>query len=334
MAQLVSPEDRSRIFASTIRLIAFTFAVELLGALMIWLSLVTSGAEDPLSAIWSALFTAISAFCNAGFALTSDNLVAFQSNPAILHIVALLIIAGGLSPAVVLLVPRWARGRPIPPQARLALITTAVLLAIGFFAFLAFEWTRSLGGLDVGDRIHNAWFQSVTLRTAGFNSVDLSATHPATLLVMLGLMLIGGSPGGTAGGFKTTTLAVLALGLVASIRGREEITSGRRRISHRTYFKAAAVVGVFIVMTLCAVIALLLTQDMPPRVAIFETVSAIGTVGLTIGGTSQLDEVGRGVIMVCMFVGRVGPLTLLMLLSRETKTRETWKQPETDIEVA
>jgi trk system potassium uptake protein TrkH len=334
MAQLVSPEDRSRIFASTIRLIAFTFSVELLGALMIWLSLVTSGAEDPLSAIWSSLFTAISAFCNAGFALTTDNLVAFQQTPAILHIVALLIIMGGLSPAVVLIVPRWLSGRPVPPQARLALITTLVLLGVGFLAFLAFEWTRSLGGLDVGDRIHNAWFQSVTLRTAGFNSVDLSVTHPATLLVMLGLMLIGGSPGGTAGGFKTTTLAVLTLGLIASIRGREEINAGRRRISHRSYFKAAAVVGIFLMMAFGAVIALLLTQDMPPRVAIFETFSAIGTVGLTIGGTNQLDEVGRGIIMVCMFVGRVGPLTLLMLLSRETKTRENWKQPETDIEVA
>jgi len=333
MAQLVSPEDRSRIFASTSRLMAFTFAVEALGALTLWLAFVDSGI-DPGEAVWKAIFTAVSAFCNAGFALSADSLVAFQTSPAVLHIVGLLIIAGGLSPAVVLVVPRWIRRRPVPIAARLAIITTVVLLMVGFLGYLALEWSGPLGHLAPGDRIHNAWFQAISVRTAGFNSIDITQTSPAILLLTIVLMLAGGTPGGTAGGIKTTTIAVIALSIVATMRGRTEVVAGGRRIGARTVFKAIAVVSLFLIGVFGAVIALLLTQDLAPSVSTFEAVSALGTVGLTINGTPNLDEVGRGIIMACMFIGRVGPLTLLMFLSRERERADAWKHPEMDIEVA
>ncbi|MCC6624543.1 MAG: hypothetical protein IT385_25065 [Deltaproteobacteria bacterium] len=333
MAQLVSPEDRSRIFASTYRLMAFTFAAEAIGAICLWFAFVGAGV-DPGEAVWKAIFTAVSAFCNAGFALAPDSLVGFQQAPAVLHLVGLLIIVGGLSPAVVLAVPRWIRRRPVPIAARLAIITTLVLLFIGFIGYVSLEWSGPLGHLSTGDRIHNAWFQAISVRTAGFNSIDITNTSPTILLLTMALMLAGGSPGGTAGGIKTTTIAVIVLSILATMRGRTEVVAGGRRIGERTLYKAIAVVSVFLVTVFCAVIALLLTQDLAPSVSTFEAVSALGTVGLTINGTANLDEIGRGIIMACMFVGRVGPLTLLLFLSRERERQEAWKHPEMDIEVA
>jgi len=333
MAQLFSSEDRSRVFASTWVLVRFTFAVEALGALTLWLSLLRAG-HDPGAAVWEAIFTSISAFCNAGFTLTSDSLVSLQSEPLVLHTVALLIILGGLSPAIVLALPDFVRRRPIPVSARLALITTAILLALGFVAFLAFEWSGALDRLSPFDKLNNAWFQSVTLRTAGFNSIDIIGLQPSTLLIMIALMLVGGSPGGTAGGIKTTTLSVIFLGVVATVRGHPTISAGRRQISTRSFHKAAAVTAVFLFVAFAAVLALLLTQDMALRVAAFESVSALGTVGLSIGGTAKADEIGRGILMACMFIGRVGPLTLLVFLSKGRSTSDAWQRPETEIEIA
>jgi len=334
MARLVSPQDRSQVFSATARLVIFTFTVEAIGALVLWIAFLADGGEA-LTSLWRALFTAISAFCNAGFALWADSLIGLQTDPFVLHVIALLVILGGLAPAVVLGLPRYLRSpRSAPPQVQIVLVTTAVLLIVGFGAFLALEWSRSLDGLDVADKLHNAWFQSVTLRTAGFNSVDYGGLQTTTLLVMMVMMYIGGSPGGTAGGIKTTTVGLLALAVVAAVRGKSEIITRGRRISHRSIYKAAAVTTAGTVTVFIGLVLVLLTQDMPVRTAAFEVVSAVGTVGLSIGGTTQLDEVGKGVIMTCMFLGRVGSLTLLMFLSQRGSEAPDWKRPEVDVEAA
>jgi len=334
VARIVSPQDRSQVFSSTLRIVIFTLTVEAIGALVLWVAFIADGQEVG-PALWQAVFTAISAFCNAGFGLEPNNLVFAQSNPIILHTVALLIIMGGLAPAVVLGLPRLILRRGnVPPQVRMVAWVTAVLLAVGFLSYLALEWSYTLGGLSVGDKIHNAWFQSVTTRTAGFNSVDYGTIQTTTVLFMMVLMFIGGSPGGTAGGIKTTTLAILMLAVVAAMRGRSEIVSFGRTISVKTVFKAAAVTVAALATIFIGIILLLLTQDMPTRSAAFEVVSAVGTVGLTIGGTAELDAVGKAVIMVCMFLGRVGSLTLLMFLSQRGDHSVPWKRPEIDIEVA
>lgn len=333
VAGLVSPQDRSQLFNATRRLIVFTFTTEALGALCLFVAFIGHG--DALwPALWRAVFTAVSAFCNAGFALQSDNLMSYQQQPWVLHFVAILIIAGGLSPVVVLSIPAIVRrtGRPVAAQIQLALSTTLLLLVVGFVFILAVEWTNTLGGLPRWQRVHNAWLQSVTLRTAGFNSVDIAAVRPATLTLMLVWMFIGGSPGGTAGGIKTTTLATLVLAVVAAVRGRWTVTSFRRRLSHRTVYKATAIATVGVVTVLVALIAMQLTQAMPPGMALFEVVSALGTVGLSIGGTNLLDGVGKALIMACMFMGRVGPLTLFMFLSHRVQ-QTVWERPEEEIEV-
>jgi trk system potassium uptake protein TrkH len=274
------------------------------------------------SALWRGVFTAISAFCNAGFALQSDSLIPYQEAPFVLHVVALLIVLGGLSPLAVFAVPELSRrSTPVSAQAKISLLAAGVLLVGGFVFVLAFEWSHSLRGLSPSDRLHNAWFQSATLRTAGFNSVDFGAIQPVTLTLMMLWMFIGGSPGGTAGGVKTTTVSILVLSVAQAIRGQPDLEAFGKRISERTRSRAMVVVAVAMVSGILALVVIQLTQRMETEVAVFEVVSALGTVGLSTGGTSHLDGVGKVVIMACMFVGRVGGLTLFMFLSSRTRQR-------------
>ena len=202
--------DRKDLVASLVLILKFTFLVEGVGALFLTGVFYTMG-DSPGQAVWRGGFTAISAFCNAGFSLQSDSLVVYQEAPLVLHMVAALIICGGMAPATSLLIPRWLRRRSIPVTVRIDLVTTAVLLVSGTLFMLAFEWNGVLSGLSIFNKIHNAWFQSATLRTAGFNSVDIADVMSPTFLVMLCLMFIGGCPGGTAGGIKATTIAILAM---------------------------------------------------------------------------------------------------------------------------
>jgi trk system potassium uptake protein len=333
VAGLFSQADRSRLFGATKRLLWFTLAAEAAGSVVLLGRFLAHG-DSPATALWRACFTAVSAFCNAGFALQSDSLVGYQQDPWIVHTVGVLIVAGGLSPAVALLIPRLVRGRghQVSAQTKLVLAATVFLLGLGFLVFAVSEWSVSLAGLAVSERLHNAWFQSVTLRTAGFNSVSLDDLRPSTLIWMMVLMFIGGSPGSTAGGIKTTTAAVLLLSVVAAVRGRWVIEAFGRTIPHRTLYKASAILTAGAASVFFALLAILTTQVMPTRVALFEVVSALGTVGLSLGGTEMLDGIGKGVIIVCMFLGRLGPLTLFMFLSRRTADA-AWTRPEEEINV-
>ena len=304
------------LLASLITVLRFTFVIEALGALLLTAFFYQTG-DLFWTALWRGTFTAVSAFCNAGFALQSDSLIPYQANPAILHVVALLIIAGGLAPATCLYIPQWLTGRRIPITMLLALAATVVLLAAGTVLVLVFEWQGILAGLPVVDRFHNAWFQSVTLRTAGFNSVDIAEVAGPAFLMMILWMFIGGCPGGTAGGVKTTTIAVLALTFWASITGRGEVIIRDRRITQGTIYRAVTIVTSGMLLWIVLLLMLEVTQQVPVRDLIFELTSAMGTVGLSTGATARLDGIGKIIIMVAMFFGRIGPMTLFMLLSEE-----------------
>jgi len=333
VASLISTQDRGRLFATTMRILRLTLVVESLGAAVLAIAFLTHG-DGFAQALWRGLFTSISAFCNAGFALQSDSLISYQHSPIILHTVGVLIVVGGLSPLAVFALPAVVRRSPAPvsAQARLSLTAAAVLLVSGFLFTLAFEWKDSLAHLGFADKIHNAWFQSVTLRTAGFNSVDITLVRPPTLTLMLLWMFIGGNPGGTAGGVKTTTVSILVLSVIHAIRGRRTIAVFGKQVPERTCTKATVVVAIASASGLVAMVAIQLTQSMPTRLAVFEVVSALGTVGLSIGGTAELDGIGKSVIVVCMFVGRVGGLTLLMFLSSR-RAPTTIGRPEEEIDV-
>lgn len=314
--------ERHDLVASLFTILRFTFAVEATGALILS-SLFISGGESIWLALWRGVFTSISAFCNAGFALQSDSLISYQRNPLVLHAVSTLIIFGGMAPATSLIVPKWIRRRPIPIAANITLITTAILLFSGTFFILALEWNGTLAGLSVFDKIHNAWFQSATLRTAGFNTIEIHNVMNPTFLIMLCFMFIGGSPGGTAGGVKTTTIGILAMTFWANVKGQAEVVAHHRRISPGTINRAVTIICSGVLVWFIIVLMLEITQQISARAIIFEATSAIGTVGLSTGATSQLDGIGKIIITIAMFVGRIGPITMFMLLSEDRSASES-----------
>ncbi|NOY92788.1 MAG: potassium transporter TrkH [Deltaproteobacteria bacterium] len=328
VSQLLGSESRQGLFSSVRRVLVVTFASELIGALALGFAFSRHGDAAP-RALWRGLFTSVSAFCNAGFALQSDSLIPYQHDPFILNTVATLILLGGLGPLLVVAIPRVLKRKPTSAYVRLALAVTLLLVLVPTLLIAAFEWQRSLAHLGVVDKLENAFFQATTLRTAGFNSVDMGALSPATELLMEALMFIGGCPGSTAGGIKTTTAAMLVLSVVVALRGRTEVRIFGRRIAHASLYRAAAVATLAVSAIVLALMALLLTQPIALRGAIFEVFSAIGTVGLSRGATAELDAIGKVIIMACMFAGRVGPLTLFMLLSERGYTpRLKWPVEE------
>ena len=294
-------------------IVTFTLGAEVGGALalyVLWRD--RAEVEAPL---FAAVFHAVSAFCNAGFSTFATNLLTFREDLAITAVIALLVIVGGLGFPVLgslaLARPRWGAARPLLSlHARLALLTSGLLLAGGTLAFVVLEWPGTLAPLSAPARLAAAGFLAVTARTAGFNTVDTAALAPATLWLLMVLMFVGGSPGSTAGGIKTTTAATTVVALWATIRGRPRAEAFRRTLPDEQVAKALAVVGVSLALVAGAVIVLLATQDSDPLGLIFEAVSAFGTVGLSTGATAALNAWGKAVIILLMFVGRIGPLTL------------------------
>ncbi len=317
------------LLATLRRVLQVTFTVEAAGAVLL-IALFLAAGDSPAAAVWRGCFTAVSAFCNAGFALQSDSLMGYADQPLVLHVVATMILLGGVSPAIVIALLTGRRRALQDPAVRIVVTTNLVLLLVGFVAFLGFEWSRTLAGTGAMDRVHGAWFQSVTLRTAGFNSVDLGQCAPETLFVSMLLMFVGGSPGGTAGGIKTTVVAILVLTAWTSITGRREIVVAGRAIPHGAVHRSIAVVTAGAVVWVVIVLALLITQPLPPRDLVFEATSALGTVGLSTGITGELDGVGRVVIIVAMFLGRVGPLSLFALLGAD-RDRSAARHPEAHV---
>jgi len=321
--------DHSRIIDSLFLVLKFTLIIEVMGALFLSIGFVFGG-DSLTTALWRGIFTSVSAFCNAGFSLQSSSLLPYQHNYFILNITSFLIIMGGIAPATGIIIPKWIARKPVPIPARIALLSTVVLLISGTFLFMAFEWNGVLEGLSIPEKILNSWFQSVTLRTAGFNSVPLESISNPAFMVMSAFMFIGGSPGGTAGGIKTTTIAVIILTFWANITNRKDITYRNRRISHETVYRAITIIFSGILTWLLVITMLFTTQNIPGRDLIFEATSAIATVGLSTGATGLLDEIGKAVIIFAMFAGRIGPITLFMILS-DKRTDETSRYPEEKI---
>ena len=223
--ELLGGDRRTGLNAALRRVLIVTGVSEGVGAVVLTGLFRWHGDAWP-EAAWRGLFTSISAYCNAGFAIQSDSLIGYQDDPLILHVVGLLIIVGGLGPAVVIATLRISKWRRQSLHVRIVLVTSAALLVVPACLIAALEWNHSLADLSVVARLHNAWFQSITTRTAGFNSVDFAVMNPATLTLVEALMFIGGSPGSTAGGIKTTTLFVLVFAVVAVTRQQPAVVWG------------------------------------------------------------------------------------------------------------
>ena len=289
--------------------------------------------------LWMALFHAVSAFCNAGFDLFGgfSSLTAFARDPLVLLTVALLIVLGGLGFSVILEALRNRQGfRGLTLHARIVLMLTPLLLLAGTLFYLLAEWkgVGTLAPLGAGDKLMNAFFQSVTMRTAGFNSIDLSRLKDGSKLFSCLLMMIGASPASTGGGMKTTTVAVFALLMLSVVKGEGEVNIARRRLSGDVTRRALAVVALFMTMLIVGSLAVSLIEDGRFALAdvMFEASSAMGTVGVSAIGTPNLRPASRAVLLPMMFLGRIGPLTLAIALARKQgNARKLSKYPEEKI---
>ena len=274
--------------------------------------------------LWYAAFHSISAFNNAGFALWPDSLTPYATDPVVNLVVPALFITGGLGFAVI--ADLWAKRawRPLMLHSKLMLVGTGALIAWGVATFAALEWTNpgTLGAYaSPWDKLIVSWFQGVTPRTAGFNTIDIGATHDSTSFLIISLMLVGGGPTSTAGGIKVTTFLVLLLATVAFFKRRSELTAFGRSIPLEDVLRVTALVSVAILFVMLATFLVLLRHDGDFMDLAFEVASAFGTVGLSRGATGDLDATGRTVIVFMMFAGRVGPLTLGFFLATRTQPR-------------
>lgn len=292
------------------RLVFFT---ELIGATILSFLFYLNGVEGAKS-IYKGIFTAISAFCNAGFFLEANSLISYNTSPLILLIISLLIIIGSISPVATMLFPKFLMQKKISPQAKISLTTTISLLIVGTASLLLLEWNNTLCGLDVLDKISNAWFMSASVRTAGFTSLNISNIKDITYIIFLIFMFIGGSPGGIAGGIKTTTFAILILTFWSVISNQRNIVVEGREIRRDTVYKAITILIATLIVGFTILLMLLATQDIPTKLLLFEAVSALATSGISLDATSKLDEIGKVIIMFAMFIGKVGPLTLFNIL--------------------
>ncbi len=299
-------------------IILMTLSIEALGALVLF-----KGFAGPLDSgnnhFFLAVFHSVSAFCNAGFSLFSDSLVGMADQPLVMGTVTGLLVIGGLGFGVVIQVWAWLRGRFLDPhnkKNRLDLHSKVVLgvsagLLIGGTVLLALlEWNHSLAGQPLTMKLSQAFFQSATCRTAGFNSMDLTLLSPASLFLMVILMFIGGAPGSTAGGVKVTALAIVWANIRSVGAGLTKVRLGRWEIEQVQVQRSMLVLSAGLVVAAVAIFILLVTEGMELLPLVFEVFSALGTVGLSMGVTDQLSPLGEMLVAVLMFVGRLGPLTL------------------------
>jgi trk system potassium uptake protein TrkH len=304
------------------RVAIFTAIVELVGtALLVGAQLVRDGPAA--SDLWWGLFHAVSAFNNAGFDLNGGfvSLVPYQRDWMVLTVIGLLIVLGGIGYAVVAdaaIIRRWSR---MALETKLVITTTAALLVAGAVTIGITEWTNpaTLGSLEPADRVLNAAFHSVTPRTAGFNSLDMRGLLDQTLVVTMALMFIGGASGSTAGGVKVNTFSVLGIAILSSIRGRPSAEAFGRRIPHGIVYRALSVALLFIAFAFLTALLLQALVDEPFLDTTFETLSALGTVGLTTGITPSLSDPARLLVAFAMFAGRLGPLTLVLALAARAR---------------
>jgi trk system potassium uptake protein TrkH len=305
------------------RIALFTVVAELIGAVVLAVSYAgrSEGGAHPL---WFGLFHSVSAFNNAGFDVTGGyrSLTGFAGDFLMLGTHGLLIVLGGLGYAIVADAFRHRKWHRFALETKVVLATTAVLIVGGAALVGVFEWNnpQTLGSMPEQERALNAVFKSVTARTAGFNSIDNAALLAPAALIVMALMFIGGASGSTAGGIKVNTFSVLLIAIVSTALGRPSAEAFGRRIPHTVIYRALAVALLAIAFLFAFVLGLQLTSSVSLLDVLFESVSAFATVGLSRGITPGLPDPALVVLIIAMFVGRLGPLTVVLALTARSRT--------------
>lgn len=307
-----------------------TFCAEITGAAILSLCFFP---RYGWSAVWKGIFISVSAFCNAGFDLFGDSLISYNNNPLVLLTVAALVICGGLGFFVWEELLDKRAYKPLSLYSKIVLWMTAALLAAGMIMFLCMEFLNpaTLADMPFWQRVLNAFFQSATLRTAGFSAIDQGKLTDVSLAVSILFMLVGGSSGSTAGGMKTATLGVLLLSLRAGLRGSSSVTLRGWTIPQRKVLSAMTLTLVVGALFLAASIAIALIDGVPYLSAAYEAASALGTVGLTTGITAGLSDVTHGLLIALMYLGRVGVLSFSLAFLSQSRVKSKISYPESDV---
>lgn len=313
--------------------LGFTFIVQVCGALLLSTQFIPQFGVQ--RGIFYSIFHSVSAFCNAGFDLFGnyDSLVNYSSNSIVLLTIASLIIIGGLGFTVSLEIFNYRKARRLSTHSKIVITITIALIVLGTVFMLLVEYgnPETLGKMSLGDKLLNAFFASVTPRTAGFNSISTTEMTMAGKLMTIILMFIGGASGSTAGGLKVTTFGVLVFTVISVIKGRDDTEVFGRKFSKETVYKAFTLLS--IAMMLVFLVTIILTIAEPDKLFInllYEATSAFGTVGLTAGVTQSIGSVSKIALIITMYLGRVGAITVILAVINNKKKNKI-KYPEAKI---
>lgn len=343
LQEALNQDNNKGVVKLTRNIIFLTLIIEGIGAAL--LMPVFIFMNGPIG-IYQAIFTAVSAFCNAGFdifgtvAAPYQGMIQFVNNGIVSLTICFLIILGGLGFTVIMDIGKNRRFKKFSLHTKIVLIFSSILILLGAVCFFAAEFNndKTMGNLNVGSKILASFFQSITSRTAGFNTVDQASLSPASKLISMVLMFIGASPASTGGGIKTTTFAILLLMLVAGIRNKDEVVMGKRTITTKNCLKAVSIV-LFSLAAVVTVTLILFVSERHNAVLInsgmytldnflFEAFSAFGTVGLSTGITPYLSPIGKIALMCLMFFGRVGTITIELLFIAKKNNDLSIKYPD------
>ncbi|KPK65975.1 MAG: hypothetical protein AMK73_01420 [Planctomycetes bacterium SM23_32] len=343
MTDIVEPAAVESVWTLVRFICLFTLVAEVLGAASLFFAW-----RGDFAGFWGcfyhSVFHSISAFCNAGFSLNNDSLTRYVDSTPINVAVCLLIIFGGIGFTVVRDLKRYAgwwlfsrRGRrpQLSTHSKLVLTVTGVLLVVGFLGVFVLESFGALRHAPLKTKVLAALFQSVTPRTAGFNTVEMSrgTLGPATVFLLMALMYVGGSPGSTAGGIKTSTLGVMIASIVATLRGRSKAHLFNHSLSEETVHRVASIILLSVAALMGGIFVLLVTETAAFDQIVFDAISAFGTVGLSTGLTgpsTTMTALGKVAVTALMFVGRLGPVTLVLSVAA-LKERAVYSYPEDQV---
>ncbi len=317
MQDVLDASSSQELLSLIIDIIRFTFLIEFIGAILLTIGFYQEGLEIGQS-LYFGFYHGISAFCNAGFALFNNNLEDFKFTPLIHFTIAGLILFGGIGFSVIqdfkeTVFVRKRGWQDLAVHTKIVLVTNIALLLGGTMYLFFGEFLHSFADMDMWEKLQVSFFQSVTTRTAGFNSINLNTLHPHCIYMMILLMFIGASPGSTGGGVKTSTFAILLQSVKATLQGKQEVQFFERTIPSQTVVKSIAIFIVsLITVSLCLLVMMRLEPDKNFLALFFEVTSAFGTVGLSLGITPFLSALGKLTLVILMFIGRVGPLTLVL----------------------
>jgi len=332
MQDVLDTTDTQELLGLIIGIVRYTFVIEFIGSLILTLGYYQEGYEIGQS-MYYGFYHSISAFCNAGFALFNNNLEDFKFSGLIHFTIAGLITLGGIGFSVMKdflqIVKTRSSFKNLTVHSKIVITTHFFLLLFGFVYLFFGEFLHAFQDMTIWEKFQVSMFQSVTTRTAGFNTINLNTLHPHSIYMMVLLMFIGASPGSTGGGVKTTTFAVLLQSVTATLRGKETVEFFERKVPTQTVVKSIAIFIISLIIVSSAILVLMRIEGDKSFLSLFfECVSAFGTVGLSLGITPFLSAFGKIIISLIMFIGRVGPLTLVLALANRVVLPKKVNYPE------